>query len=56
MAPHDINAILSLTDWRIQMAALYQRVSASDDLEQTWLDFVKERELALFYKIEPGLL
>ena len=44
MAPHDINAILSLTDWRIQMAALYQRVSASDDLEQTWLDFVKERE------------
>ena len=36
--------ILSLIDWRYEMAALYQCVSACDALVDIWPDFVAERK------------
>lgn len=38
-----IGAILSLADWRLQMAALYQQVSTSDRLADIWPYFISER-------------
>ena len=37
-------SILSLIDWRFEMAALYQRVSSSDSLNEIWPSFVAERK------------
>ena len=36
--------ILSLIDWRFEMAALYQRVSSSDSLKDIWPSFIVERK------------
>ena len=42
---HDtaIEAILSLADWRRQMAALYQQVSTSENLADNWPHFIQDR-------------
>lgn len=38
------DSILSLIDWRFEMAALYQRVSSSDSLYDIWPSFISERK------------
>lgn len=42
---HDtaIEAILSLADWRRQMAALYPQVSTSENLADNWPYFIQDR-------------
>ena len=37
-------SILSLIDWRFEMAALYQRVSTSESLNDIWPSFIAERK------------
>ena len=47
MKPVDQNScddILSLVEWRSEMAALYQKVSSSDALVNIWHYFVSERQ------------
>ena len=38
------DSILSLIDWRFEMAALYQRVSSSESLKDIWPSFIAERQ------------
>ena len=38
------DSILSLIDWRFEMAALYQRVSSSESLNDIWPSFIAERK------------
>jgi uncharacterized protein (DUF1684 family) len=38
------DSILSLIDWRFEMAALYQRVSSSESLNDIWPSFTAERK------------
>ena len=38
------HGILSLIEWRFEMAALYQRVSSSESLKDIWPSFIAGRK------------